>query len=100
MDDRIATIRDDPAVNLTVDGNAIAGLLASTFGRDVSAMDERCVHCGTVSVVGTLRVYLRGPGIVVRCPACGEVMMRIVETPTGRRIDATGATHLTDPPTG
>ena len=94
MEERIAMMRDDPAVDLTVDANAIAGLLAAVFGREVTEMEERCVHCGTVSVVGTLRVYMRGPGIVVRCPACAEVVLRIVETPGGVRVDLSGATHL------
>jgi hypothetical protein len=94
MDERIALMRDDPAVDLTVDANAIAGLLVSIFGREVTALQERCVYCGTVSVVGTLRVYMRGPGVIVRCPACAEVVLRIVETPAGTRIDVSGATHL------
>jgi hypothetical protein len=94
MDERIALMRDDPAVELTVDGNAIAGLLETVFGREVTAMEERCAHCGTASVVGALRVYLRGPGVVVRCPACVEVVLRIVETPTGMRVDLAGATRL------
>lgn len=97
MDERMALMRDDPAVGLTVDGNAIAGLLETAFGREVTATEERCAHCGTVSVVGTLRVYLRGPGVVVRCPACAEVVLRIVETPTGRRMDLGGTTHLALP---
>lgn len=97
MDERIALMRDDPAVDLTVDGNAIAGLLETVFGREVTATEERCAHCGTVSVVGTLRVYMRGPGVVVRCPACAEVVLRIVETPAGRRVDLAGATHLALP---
>jgi hypothetical protein len=97
MDERIALMRDDPAVELTVDANAIAGLLETVFGREVTAQQERCAHCGTVSLVGTLRVYLRGPGVVVRCPACAEVVLRIVETPTGVRVDLAGATHLALP---
>ena len=94
MDERIALMRDDPAMDLTVDANAIAGLLITVFEREVTSLEERCVHCGTVSVVGTLRVYMRGPGVVVRCPACADVVLRIVETPTGIRVDASGATHL------
>jgi ABC-type uncharacterized transport system permease subunit len=94
MDERIALMRDDPAVALTVDANGIAGLLAEVFGREVTEKDERCDHCGTVSVVGTLRVYMRGPGVVARCPACAEVVLRIVRTPTGMRVDVAGATHL------
>ena len=94
MEDRVAMMRDDPAVGLSVDANAIAGLLMTVFGREVTDVDERCAHCGTVSLVGTLRVYMRGPGVVVRCPACTDVVMRIVETPTGLRVDLSGATHL------
>ena len=100
MEERIALMRDDPAVDLTVDGNAIAGALMAVFEREVTMLEEQCVHCGTVSVVGTLRVYMRGPGIVARCPACAEVVLRIVETPRGRRVDLSGATHLSGGPRG
>ena len=98
MDERIALMRDDPAVDLTVDANAIAGLLMTVFEREVTMLEESCVHCGTTSVVGTLRVYMRGPGVVVRCPACAEIVLRIVETPTGLRLDLSGATHLSEAP--
>ena len=98
MDERIALMRDDPAVDLTVDANAIAGLLMTVFEREVTAMEERCAHCGTVSVVGTLRVYMRGPGVVVRCPACTDVVLRMVVTPSGIRVDLSGATHLASAP--
>jgi uncharacterized protein DUF6510 len=97
MEERIALMRDDPAVGLTVDANAIAGLLMTIFGREVTDQDERCTHCGTVSVVGTLRVYMQGPGVVVRCPACTDIVLRIVETPNGVRVDLSGATHLALP---
>lgn len=95
MEERIALMRDDPAFGLTVDGNAIAGMLESVFGAEVTAMEERCAHCGTVSVIGTLRVYMRGPGIVVRCPACTDIVIRIVETPSGVRVDSSGAVGMT-----
>ncbi|HXG26026.1 MAG TPA: DUF6510 family protein [Candidatus Binatia bacterium] len=97
MEERTAAMRGDPVVGLTVDANAIGGLLLEVFGRDVTAMEERCAHCGTRSVVGALRVYMRGPGVVVRCPTCTEVVLRIVETPSGRRVDLSGATHLALP---
>ena len=97
MEERIALMRDDPAIDLTVDANAIAGLLATVFGREMTATEERCAHCGTTSLIGTLRIYMRGPGIVARCPACAEVVLRIVETPTGVRVDSSGATGLSLP---
>ena len=94
IEERLADMHDDPAVGLTVDGSAIGGLLVAAFGRELTGAEERCAHCGTVSVIATMRVYSRGPGIVVRCPACTDVVLRIVETPRGLRIDAAGATAL------
>lgn len=92
--ERVALMRDDPALHLTLDGNAAAGVLTTIFGVDVTASEERCVHCGTVSLVGTLRAYMRGPGIVLRCPACTDVVLRIARTPGGFRVDTRGATVL------
>ena len=94
MEERIALMRDDPAVDLTVDGNAVGGLLASVFGADVTASPGQCAHCHTVSVLGTLRAYVRGPGVVLRCPACADVVIRIVETPSAMIVDVSGATYL------
>ena len=94
IDERLADMRDDPALELSVDGSAIGGLLAAAFGREITAEREQCAHCGTVSVIATMRVYSRGPGVVIRCPACADVVLRIVETPTRLRIDVSGATHL------
>ena len=94
MDERIAEMRDDPAVDLTVDANAIGGMLASVFGVDVTGSPGQCAHCHTVSIVGTMRVYMRGPGVVVRCPACAQVVMRMVRTPTGMCLDVSGASFV------
>ena len=94
MEERIALMRDDPALELTVDGSAVGGLLASIFAADITAGHGRCAHCATVSVVATMRAYVRGPGIVLRCPACAEVVVRIVETPTATLVDLTGARML------
>ena len=95
MEERIAMMRDDPAVDLTVDGSAVGGLLAVVFGAEMTANPGQCAHCHTVSLVGTLRVYMRGPGVVLRCPACAEVVLRIVATPRGTLVDARGASFLT-----
>src|SRR5262245_56621573 len=97
MEERIAMTRDDPAVGLTVDGNAVAGMLAEIFGGEMTGSHERCAHCGTVSMVGTLRGYVRGPGIVLRCPACADVVVRIVQTPKATLVDVSGMAYLRMP---
>jgi len=94
MEERIALMREDPVVELTVDGNAVAGLLASVFAAEVTASPGQCATCHTVSMIGTMRVYTRGPGVVLRCPACAEVVMRVVETPTSTLVDLSGVTML------
>jgi hypothetical protein len=94
MEERIAEMRDDPAIDLTVDANAVGGLLATVFGIDVTGSPGQCATCHTVSVMGTMRVYMRGPGVVVRCPACAEVVLRIVETPTATFLDVSGASYV------
>jgi hypothetical protein len=97
VEERIALMRDDPAVELTVDGNAIGGILASIFAVDVTGSPGQCATCHTVSVMGSMRAYVRGPGIVLRCPACAEVVVRIVETPSGTLIDVSGVQMLRVP---
>lgn len=94
MEERIAMMRDDPAVELTVDGNAVAGLLAAVFAAEVTASPGQCATCHTVSLVGTMRAYTRGPGVVLRCPACAEVVIRIVETPRAVLVDVRGVQML------
>jgi hypothetical protein len=77
-----------------LDGNAVAGLLASTFGGDMTAIPARCAHCQTVSMIARMQAYTRAPGTVLRCPVCAQVVLRIVETPTAVLVDATGAAWL------
>ena len=85
---------DDPAVDGELDGNARAGLLESLFGADMTAVPGRCANCHTVNMVGAMRAYVRAPGTVLRCPACDEVVLRIVETVEATYVDARGAAYL------
>ena len=55
MDDRLAEMRDDPAIDLVLDANALGGMLAGLFGADVTGSPGQCAHCHTVSMVGTMR---------------------------------------------
>jgi Family of unknown function (DUF6510) len=61
-----------------LDGNAIAGDLLASFGREMTAVVGRCRKCGTESAVAELCVYARAPGTVARCPACRAVVMVLV----------------------
>jgi len=88
------SVEGDPVAEQVLDGNAIGGSLAAPSGSDMTAVPGKCSHCGTVSVVASMRVYLRAPGAVVRCPTCDGVVLRIVETAEATYIDARGAAYL------
>jgi hypothetical protein len=44
--------------------------------------------------MGTLKAWMEGPGIVLRCSVCHEVVLRVVEMLHVRYIDARGAAYL------
>ena len=73
-------VEDHDAEDAVLDGNAVAGVLAAAFGVEMTDVPGECAHCATVSVLATLRAYSRAPGIVLRCPVCSGVVIRIVET--------------------
>jgi hypothetical protein len=78
----------------TLDGNAVAGPLEQVFGADMTAADCECAGCGRVGELGTLLAYTNAPGVVLRCPACSAVMLRMVETPRGTLIEAKGLAYV------
>jgi uncharacterized Zn finger protein len=65
--------------DFTVDGNSLAGALAQSMGRDVSAEHGTCGHCGHTSAVAELVVYPKAPSPVARCPHCGDVTFVVTE---------------------
>jgi hypothetical protein len=79
---------------LMLDGNALAGLLQAIFGTEMTANPAECGNCGKVSEMGGLLAFTHAPGSVLRCPACEEVMMTVVETPTAIYLDARGAAYV------
>ena len=58
------------------DGNGVAGLLSEVLAVEVTTMQRRCQSCGAENTLGAHRAY-HGAGIVLRCPACADVAVRI-----------------------
>ena len=79
---------------LMVDGNAVAGELQQIFGRDMTMTVARCAGCSRDAELGALMAFTRGPGVVLRCPACQAAIARIVATPTAIYLEARGAAFL------
>ena len=81
---------------LWLDGNAIAGLLQELFGAELTAMPRGCQSCGAVRPVAAHRLY-RGAGLVLRCPACGDVALRITNLPDRHILHFAGSWRIDIP---
>jgi ribosomal protein S27AE len=73
-----------------LDGNAIAGSLYELFDDEMTAETGICQSCGKASVLAEVRVYVRGPGSVARCPSCGSVLFVIADIAGAIRINLDG----------
>lgn len=62
-----------------VDGNALSAALSLTFGTDVTNAEGICANCGHNHRFAEAHVYLRNPGMVMRCPNCEGAELTIVE---------------------
>ena len=80
----------------TLDANAVGGMLIEIFGSEMTAVPSRCTHCGNVAQLGSLRAYgVNGPGVVLRCSICTEIVMRVARRADGSfLVDARGASYL------
>jgi hypothetical protein len=79
---------------LVLDGNAVGGLLSEVFAVEVTAASARCDGCGAVGPVAELRVHLQAPGVVVRCPHCDAVLLRIARDGGRIWLDLRGLRYL------
>lgn len=86
--------RADINHELMLDANAVAGLLYEIFGVEMTASPTECASCGNAAEMGTLTAFTHGPGIILRCSSCENVVIRIVQTPDAVYIDARGAVYL------
>ena len=79
---------------LMLDANATAGVLYEIFGVEMTASPTECSNCGNEGEIGELLAFTQGPGIVLRCAKCEQVVLRIVQTFEATYLDARGAVYL------
>jgi predicted RNA-binding Zn-ribbon protein involved in translation (DUF1610 family) len=92
------TQRDDPSdptATRRLDGNAAAGTLSELFSVDVTTALSRCASCGGTAMLGAHHLYADAPALVLRCPTCGEVVLRFASQDGRMLLDITGARLLT-----
>ena len=58
------------------DGNGVAGLLMEVLATEPTVLRRTCQSCGDEQALGAHRAY-HGAGVVLRCPSCGAVAVRI-----------------------
>ena len=80
--------------NLWSDGNALAGPLAEVFRVDVTTAIGRCTACGRTAPMAEARVFDHAPGLIARCPACDQALLRLVRGPGRAWLDLRGLTWL------
>jgi Family of unknown function (DUF6510) len=84
----------DVDCTLVLDGNAVGGLLQEAFGCEMTACPCQCGHCGAVGALARLLAFTHAPGVVLRCPSCEHVVLRLVRTSEALYLDASGARYL------
>ena len=77
-----------------LDGNAAAGLLGAIFPFEMTLAVAVCDHCGATGQVASLVVFAQAPGLIVRCPGCEAVLLRVVEGPGRYWVDLRGLRSL------
>jgi hypothetical protein len=80
--------------DLRLDGNAVGGLLHEVFLREVTTAVSTCAACGARGELGGVHVYAHAPGVVLRCPRCEAVLMRIVQAGERIWLDVAGVRSL------
>jgi hypothetical protein len=78
---------------LMLDGNAAAGILQELFAVEMTTAVGTCDNCGAAGEVGGVRLY-RGAGVVLRCPHCDALLMKIVTDGSRSWIDIRGLRTL------
>lgn len=80
--------------DLMLDGNAAGGILNEVFALEMTASPVECAVCGRTGELGTLLAFTQTAGTVLRCPACANIIMRIVQLPEAIYLDLRGAAYL------
>jgi Family of unknown function (DUF6510) len=83
--------------NPWTDGNALAGPVGDLLRVEVTTAIGRCAGCGRTAPMAEVRVFDHAPGMVARCPACDQVLLRLVQGPGQAWLDLRGLTYLQVP---
>jgi hypothetical protein len=77
-----------------LDGNAAGGVLGEIFAFEMTTAEVICANCDAVGPLGAALVYAMAMGTIIRCPGCGEALMRIAHGSQRYWIDFSGTRLL------
>ena len=77
-----------------LDGNAAGDVLGQIFTFEVNTTEAICANCDTVGPIGAAVVYTTAMGTIIRCPGCGEALIRVAHGPQRYWVDFSGTRLL------
>ncbi len=79
---------------MVLGGNAAAGALESLFAFDATMAIVRCGGCSVSGPLAELRFFGSPQAMVLRCPRCNAVNLRLLENGSTINLDLTGAARI------
>jgi hypothetical protein len=73
-----------------LDGNSAAGLLEEIFGLDATTARTVCIACYVSRPLAELVVFSDGPGTIIRCRSCTNLLIAIVTIRGRSCVDLSG----------
>lgn len=83
-----------------LDGNVLAGPLGAAFAFEPTTAEGQCRGCGDVAVVAQAQIYGQPMGFVLRCRACHDVLMVVVERDGQASVNVSGMRWVAGPDSG
>ena len=73
-----------------LDGNAAGVILGQIFAFEMTTAEVICANCDAVGPIGATLVDATAMGTIVRCPGCGEALIRIAHGPQRYWVEFSG----------
>ena len=77
-----------------LDGNAAGGVLGQIFALEMTTAEVICANCDMVGPIGAALDYATAMGTIIRCPGCGEALIRVAHGPQRYWVDFGGVRLL------
>ncbi len=73
-----------------LDGNAAGGVLGQIFAVEITTAQITCAGCGRDGILAETDVYATAMGTIIRCPGCGDALIRVAHGPQRYWVDFSG----------